>query len=281
MTEILREKGVKAFLPKRMKDVLRDVLHCNGVIFAGRRRGSVDPLDVLNIALEFGKPIFLFGSVIGEFEEKGLKRLSTVLMSPKVRGFVTDEVSYRWVRLWADKRVETGVDVVHAMLIENARREKKKFAVFAPRHNGTLKNYDKLKWLPKIDTRVIVANAEDSKAAVKFSKNLETDEVVILSEPRDIIETVANAKFVVSERFYVSITAASFGVPFIHIGKKAERYFRKKLPQNLSSPDEIEVALLLSKMLEDPQHNYEEFNLNVEEKFEKMLKKLDEFLHGI
>ncbi len=280
-TELLETQGVNVLLPKSLKDALRDVVHCDGIVFAGRRRGSVDAFDVLNIALEFGKSIFLFGIVLGDMRERELRHFSTILMSSKVNGFVTDEISCRWARLWSGGKIERGVDLVHAFLLEDAKREKSKFAVFAPRFDGTLKKYGELKWLPKMDTRIIVANRKDSKAAVELSRNLNTEEIIIISEPADITQAIANAKFVVSERFHVSITALSYGVPFIHVGNRSVRYFGKALSHNFSPPDEIEIALSFSRILENMPENYEHFNEEAKRRFKVMVKKLYEFVKNL
>ncbi len=277
--EIFRDKDVKIYLPNTLKEAFKAVFFSDAVIFAGRRmRENIDSLDVIGMALELEKPIFLFGVGLGEIRNKGLKRFSTILMSPLTEGFLTDYPSTRWARLWAGNRVKVGADLSNVYLLNHAKRGKNKFAVFSPRHNGALRMYEELKWLPAIDARIVVANKEDSKAAIEVSRHLKTEEIVIVSESTDVMEVVSNAKFVISERFHVSLTAESFGVPFMHVGRRAMRYFGKDFENNFSLPDEVEMALSFSKIGESAPSYYEKFNIRVKERYEEMLKGLDKFL---
>ncbi|WP_456398417.1 polysaccharide pyruvyl transferase family protein [Mesoaciditoga sp.] len=278
MVEVLKDRDIKADFPVTFREALKSVIFSDGVIFAGRRVvEKTDPLDVLSVALEFGKPIFFFGVSLGEMRKEGLKRFSTILMSSLVKGFLTDPSSTRWAKFWAGERIKMGTDISHVYLLEHFEREKSKFAVFAPRFNGSLRKYKELRWLPALDARIIVTSPEDSRAAVDVSENLKTEDVVVVSRLEDIMEVISNAKFVISERFHVSLTAESFGVPFIHVGRRAMRYFGNKFERNFSQPDEVEMALSFSKITDEIPSYYAEFNERVKKKFEEMLKSLNDF----
>ncbi len=279
VSEILKDKAVEIMTPTTLSEAFKNITMSNGVIFAGRRlQNNMDALDVVNIALELEKPVFLFGVGLGEMGKIGLKRFSTSLMSPLVSGFLTDAPSVKWALLWSRSGIEVGADLAHIYLLNHVKREKPKFAVFAPRLMGTLCNYKEYKWLPKVDVRVIVANPVDSSVAVEVSRRVKTDEIVILSDAEDVMDAVANAKFVVSERFHVSLTAESFGVPFIHVGRRAMRYFGGEFINNFSIPDEIEVALTFSKLGDKIPNFYSDFNNEVKGRYERMLKGLERFL---
>ena len=282
VVEILKDRDVKAYFPKTFKEAFKAVISSDGVIFAGRRTmEKTDSLDIVAMALELEKPIFLFGASLGEIRNEGLKKFSTILMSPLIRGFLTDASSTKWAKLWAKERVEIGADLSHIYLLNHSNHVKSKFAVFSPRHDGVLRKYKELKWLPALEGRIVVANGADSKAAIEVSRHLKTDEIIIVSQPKDIMEVISNAKFVISERFHVSLTAESFGVPFIHVGRRAMRYFGNDFENNFSKPDEVEMALSFSKMGEKIPEYYEKFNDKVRKRFEKMIKGLDDFLMKI
>lgn len=279
VSEILKDKVTEIITPATLSEAFKSITISDGVIFAGRRmQNTMDALDVVNIALELEKPVFLFGVGLGEMGKTGLKRFSTSLMSPLVSGFLTDVPSVKWALFWSKSRIEVGADLAHIYLLNHVKREKAKFAVFAPRLMGTLCNYKEYKWLPKVDVRVIVANPADSGVAVEVSRHVKTDEIVILSDTEDVMNAIANAKFVVSERFHVSLTAESFGIPFIHVGRRAMRYFGGKFIDNFSVPDEIEVALTFSKLGDETPDFYSDFNNEIRKRYERMLKGLERFL---
>ncbi|GEM_PF-1520930 len=279
VSEILKDKAMEFITPMTLHDALKSIRTSNGIIFAGRRvRNGVDALDVVNLALELEKPVFLFGVELGDMGKTGLKRFSTSLMSPLVSGFLTDAPSVKWALFWSKRKIEVGADLAHIYLLNHVKRKKAKYAVFAPRIMGTLHKYKEYNWFPKVDVRIIVANPMDSSIAVEVSRHVKTDEIVILSDAEDIMDTVANAKFVVSERFHVSLTAESFGVPFIHIGRRAMRYFGEKFIDNFSIPDDVEVALTFSKLSDEIPSFYSDFNNEVQIRYERMLKELERFL---
>ena len=280
--EVLKDKDVKIYIPTSVKESLHAVFSSDAVIFAGRRMlGNIDSLDIVTMALEMERPVFFFGVGLGEMRNKGLRKFSTILMSPLTQGFLTDHISTRWAQLWAGKRVRVGADLCHIYLLTHAKRGKSKFAVFSPRYNGVLRRYKELKWLPALDARIVVANHSDSKAAIDVSQHLKTEDIIIVSEPKDVMEVVSNAKFIISERFHVSLTAESFGVPFIHVGRRAMRYFEKDFEDNFSLPDEVEMALAFSKIKENVPDHYERFNERIKKRFEEMLKGLNSFLMKI
>ncbi len=278
-SKILKDRNIKIMIPYNLREAIKYITVSDGVIFSGRRIvGNLDSLDVIDMALEFEKPVFLFGVGLGEMKKTGLKRFSTSLMSPLLSGFLTDRSSTRWASFWAGSRVKVGTDLAHIYLLSHAKREKSKFAVFSPRNTGALRHYKEFKWLPHLDVRVIVANPSDSHAAVEVSHNVQADEVVILKEAEDVMSAISNAKFVLSERFHVSLTAESFGVPFVHIGRRARRYFEKGFSNNFSSPDEIDMALAFSKLKEKIPSYYTVFDGVVKSRFNEMLKGLESFL---
>lgn len=278
-SKILQDRDVKVMVPHNLREAIKCVTISDGMVFSGRRMvGDLDSLDVIDMALEFEKPVFLFGVGLGEMGKTGLKRFSTSLMSPLLFGFLTDRSSSRWASFWAGSRVKAGTDLAHIYLLSHAKREKSKFAVFSPRNTGALRNYREFKWLPHLDVRVIVANPSDSRAAVEISHNVQTDEVIILKETEDVMSAISNAKFVLSERFHVSLTAESFRVPFVHIGRRARRYFEKEFSNNFSSPDEIDMALAFSRLEEKVPSYYTTFDEVVKSRFNEMLKGLERFL---
>lgn len=247
MESIFSGRPIEFVIPRTLKEAALEIPAIDGVVFTGRIvHGIFDGISVLDIALEFEKPVFFFGMSLGDMRSADLGRFSLVLMSPLVSGFLTDSVSSRWASFWAGKKIETGVDLANIYLIDHAVQEKSKYAVFAPQANGTLQYYSEYRWLSKTDTRIIVAAPEDSRAAVKVARSAKTDDVIIMSEIDDIISAISNAKFVLSERFYVSLTALSFGIPFVHVGRRAKRYFGKNYSDNFADADEIGVALAFS-----------------------------------
>ncbi len=279
MSEVLHDRDVKVMIPHNLREAIKCIIMSDGVIFSGRRRvENLDALDVMDIALEFEKPVFLFGIGLGEMKEAGLKRFSTALMSSLISGFLTDRSSTRWASFWAGSRVKVGTDLAHIYLLNHAKREKSKFAVFSPKNTGALRNYREFRWLPRLDVRVIVANPIDSHAAVEVSHNVQTDEVVILKATEDVMNAISNAKFVLSERFHISLTAESFGVPFVHIGRRARRYFGKEFSNNFSSPDEVDMAMAFSKLDEKVPPYYTSFDEIAKSRFKEMLKGLEKFL---
>ncbi len=282
MSKILQDRDVKVMIPHNLREAIKCIAISDGMIFSGRRMdGDLDSLDVIDFALEFEKPVFLFGVGLGEMGKTGLKRFSTSLMSPLLSGFLTDRSSARWASFWADSRVKAGTDIAHIYLLNHEKRGKSKFAVFAPRNTGALRSYKEFKWLPHLDVRVIVANPSDSHAAIEVSHNVQTDEVVILKGTRDVMDAISNAKFVFSERFHVSLTAESLGVPFVHVGRRARRYFGRGFSNNFSPHDEIEMALAFSRLDEKIPSYYTTFNEIVKSRINAMLKGLESFLFFI
>ncbi len=281
VSKALEHKAMEIIFPSTFSETIKCVARSNGVILAGRRaQDTVDILDVLNVALELEKPVFLFGVELGEMREKGLKRFSTSLMSSLVSGFLTDVMSVRWANFWSKNKIKVGADLAHVYLLNHVKHGKSKYAVFAPNVRGVLRNYKEYKWLPKVDVRMIVANPADSGVAVEVSRRVRTDEIVILSDVNDVMEAVANAKFVISERFHVSLTALSFGIPFIHIGRRAMRYFGKAFIENFSVPEEVDIALAFSR-LGNRSSNFLNFNEGIKSRYESMLNELEKFLLSI
>ncbi len=279
-TESLFEtRPMKIVFPKTLKEALFEIPSIDGLIFAGRVvRGIFDGLAVLNVAVEFEKPIFLFGMSLGDMQIPDLGRFSTALMSPLISGYLTDRISSRWASYWAKKEIKTGVDLANIYLMDHANQEKPKYAVFAPQANGTLQSYSEYKWLSKTDTRIIVASPEDSKAAVKVARQAKTDDVVIMSEIDDIMNVISNAKFVLSERFYVSLAALSFGIPFVHVGRRAKRYFGKNFENNFAEADELGVALTFSRLSIERQEIESSKRQEIYSNFREMTDALEKFL---
>ncbi len=275
---ILKEKGVESVFPKMSMSMIGMLPFYDGVLFAGKIRGFLEDLIVLDAAIELGKPVFFFGLNVENTKNYDLYHLSTILMSPLISGFVTDEVSLKWASLWAGSRIKKGIDLANIYLIDRAKHEKSKFAIFAPSKDGILRSCVGKSWFPKMDSKVIVEDPGDSETAAKFAQQINAEDVVLLFQTDDIIRAVQNAKFVLSEKFYVTLTACAFGVPFSHIGRKALRYFGKNFSENTISEDEIELALAIQNLKDMESDRFHSFNLRISEEYRSMIDDLNEFL---
>ncbi len=277
---ILTEKGIVCAYPKFSFQMIPIMPFYDGLIVSGKLENFFEEVAIIDLALEFGKPVLFFGVNLEEMKKSLLDHISTELMSSMVSGFVTDEVAAKWASLWSPSRITAGVDVANVYLLEKAEYEKGKFAVFSPSQEGILKYTPDQKWFMHMDSRIIVEDPRDSKIAVKFAQKIKADDVALVFEIDDIINTVKNAKFVLSEKFYTSLTAIAFERPFLHVGKKALRYF-KSLSNNVCDGEETALAIAFSKINEFDLNSVQNFNSSVKEGYKKMELALDEFINSL
>ncbi len=236
---------------------------------------------IIDLALEFGKPVFFFGVNLEEMKSSLLNHVSTELMSPLLSGFVTDETSAKWASLWSSSKIEAGCDIANIYLLEKAEYEKGKFAVFSPSQDGILKYAPDQEWFLHMDSRVIVEDPKYSKTAVEFAKKIKADDVSLIFKIDDIMSAVKNAKFVLSEKFYTTLTAVAFETPFLHVGKKITRYFGKALSKGICDGEDTDLALAFSNINEFNLSEVQSFNFSIKERYKKMESALDEFINSL
>ncbi len=279
--DILERKDVTCVYPNFSFQMIATMPFYDGLIVSGKLDNFFEKIAIIDLALEFGKPVFFFGVNLEEMKSTFLSHLSTELMSPLVSGFVTDEVSARWASLWSPSKIEVGCDVANMYLLERAEYEKGKFAVFSLSQDGILKYAPDQEWFLHMDSRVIVEDPQCSKSALEFAKKIKADDVSLIFEIEDIMEAVKNARFVLSEKFYSTITAAAFETPFLHIGRKIKRYFGKVLSKDVCDEEETDLALAFSNINEFNLSEVQTFNSSIKEKYKKMESALDEFIKSL
>lgn len=275
--EILKSKNIVSTYPSFSIHTMAVMPFYDGLIFCGKINGYNDSA-MIDIALELGKQVFLFGLNVEETEKNMIKHLSTQIMSPLVKGFVTDPVGARWATLWADSRIKAGVDVANLYLLDKAEYEKGKFAVFAPSRDGILRHCANEKWFPQMDARVIVEDPRDSRTAVQFARNIKAEDVALIFKIEDIMDAVKNARFVISEKFYTTLTAISFETPFVHVGEKILRYIGVNFSAYVCKSDLTELALTFSKLDEFDFDPVKSFNSRVKYEYKAMESELDDFI---
>lgn len=278
---ILKEKQIECIYPKISFRTMALVPFYDAIIISGSMKNFFESAAIIDIALEFGKPVFFFGVNVQMTNSKMLRHLSTEIMSDLLTGFVTDEISARWASLWSNSKISVGLDIANLYLLEKAQYEKGKFAVFAPSKDGILKDAPNEEWFPQMDSRIIVEDPKDSKAAVKFARKIKAEDVSLVFRIENVMEAIKNAKFVLSEKFYTSLTAAAFETPFLNVGEKIIRYFGKGLSKYTCKSDIMDMAVAFSTINDFDPAQTKIFNSKAMEQFDKMNKTLDEFIKSI
>lgn len=278
---ILKEKKIECVYPKISFRTMALVPFYDAVIISGSLKKFFESAAIIDIALEFGKPVFFFGVNLQLTNLKMLSHLSTEIMSDLLTGFVTDETSARWASLWSNSKISAGADMANLYLLERAQYEKGKFAVFAPSRSGILKDAPDEEWFPQMDSRIIVEDPKDSKTAVKFARKIKAEDVSLVFKIEDVIEAIKNAKFVLSEKFYVSLTAVAFETPFLNVGEKITRYLGKELSKHVCKPDITDMAVAFSTINDFDLSQIKIFNSKIENQFDKMNKAFDKFIESI
>ncbi len=276
--ELLRSKNVESVYPKFSIHTMAMMPFYDGLIVSGKLKGYFESSVMIDLALEFGKEVFLFGLNLEESQRRMVKHLRTQIMSPLVKGFVTDPVEQRWASLWAGSEIKAGIDIANLYLLERSEYERGKFVVIAPSKDGILSKCIEEKWFPIMDARVIVEDPQDSKTAVQFASKLKVDDVSLIFKINDIMNAVKNARFVISEKFYTTLTAISFETPFIHVGKKILRYIGKDFSNYVCDPDMTELGLAFSRLNEFDFDSVKNFNSRVRSMYSDMEKEIDAFI---
>jgi hypothetical protein len=279
--DILTEKNIECVYPKFSFQMMAVMPFYDGLIVSGRLENFFESIAIIDLALEFRKPVFFFGVNLEGMKRNLLDHVSTELMSPFLTGFVTDEVAAKWASLWSPSKIEAGVDIANVYLLEKAEYEKGKFAVFAPSQSGILKYSPDQEWFLHMDSRIIVEDPKDSKIAVKFAQKIKSDDVALIFKIEDIMDAVKNAKFVLSEKFYTSLTAIAFETPFLHVDRKALRYFGKELSDDVCNGEDTDLALAFSKINEFDLSKVQNFNSMIKERYKRMNLALDEFINAL
>ncbi len=189
----------------------------------------------------FGKRVVFLGNGFGPIRKRFSKMLMRFLMgSRRVVFFPRDPVSSVYLSK-RSKNVRIGSDLAIGYLRRVRPESKRKDAVVVPKNGLPWKELTtflkKLGYEPKI----LVADPSDVRVVDAGS--------YILGLP---VEELARASIVVSERFHPALVAAYFGVPFVAIGRKSSRFFRKYLPGYpglLENPSEIDVMVAIQKVL--------------------------------
>ncbi|BBJ27589.1 hypothetical protein ATHSA_0465 [Athalassotoga saccharophila] len=275
--EVLRSRNIESVYPKFSIHTMTIIPFYDGLIVSGKLNRYIDNSAIIDLALEFGKEVFLFGLNLEESDRRMVKHLTTQIMSPLVKGFVTDAVGQRWASLWAGSRIKAGVDIANVYLLERSEYERGKFVVIAPSKDGILSKCTEEKWFPMMDARVIVEDPQDSKTAVQFASKLKVDDVSLIFKINDIMDAIKNARFVISEKFYTTLTAISFETPFVHVGKKILRYIGKDFSNYVCDPDMTELGLAFSRLNEFDFDAIKNFNSRVRSVYNDMERELDAF----
>ncbi len=276
--ELLKSKNVESIYPKFSIYTMTMMPFYDGLIVSGKLNKYIDSSAIIDFALELGKEVFLFGLNLEESSKGMVKHLTTQIMSPLVKGFVTDRVGQRWASLWDGQRIKVGVDIANVYLLEKSEYEKGRFVVIAPSKDGILSKCTEEKWFPMMDARVIVEDPQDSKTAVQFASKLKVDDVSLIFKINDIMEAVKNARFVISEKFYTTLTAISFETPFVHVGKKILRYIGKDFSNYVCDPDMTELGLTFSRLNEFDFDAVKTFNSRVRSIYSDMEMEIDAFV---
>ncbi len=198
-------------------------------------------IAVLGIVLR--KKVVFLGNSFGPIK-RGISKclMRFIARSKKVIFFPRDVVSERYLKRIA-KNVRPGCDLAVGYLKEFDMKDRTRRAIVVPK--------SKRNW----------------REITEFLRKLGLDPVFLLADPGDLkfvnseseslmfglaIESIASSSVVISERFHPALIASYYGVPFVAVGKKSSRYFRKYLPKYpgiLENPEDIEIMLATEKTL--------------------------------
>ncbi len=218
------------------------------------------------IAIFFKKKVIFLGNGFGPIR----KRLSKLLMSRiaksrRVIFFPRDPVSKRYLAKIA-RNVRPGSDLAVGYLKKFERSDSEKRALIIPK---SYRNW---------------------KEIMEFVRKLGFDPVLLLADPKDskfvnlrfgrsvfglAIDTIASSSLVMSERFHPALAASYFGIPFVSVGKKSSRYFKRYLPNYpgiLDNPEDIEIMMAIEKVL-NSKYDIKDI---LEKDYSKMIRALSE-----
>ena len=231
--------------------LIKSILNSDAIIFGGggllqdetRLKSFVYYSSIVLMAILFKKKVIFLGNGFGPIRKAISKFLmNKIARSRRVIFFPRDVVSKRYLERIA-KNIRPGSDLAIGYLRNFERMNPEKRAVIVPKSH---RNWNEM---------------------VRFVKKIGMEPVFLLADPRDekfvdgsqgkfvfglAVDTIASSSLVVSERFHPALVASYFGIPFVSIGKKSSRYFKKYLPKYpgvLENPVDIEIMLAVEKVL--------------------------------
>ena len=218
------------------------------------------------ISRMFRKRVVFFGNGFGPVK----KRLSKILMrritrSKKTIFFPRDEVSESYIYKLGGV-IREGTDVAIGYLRKFEFKERTKNAILVPRSE---RNWEKIaSFLEKLGLRpkFFLADPSDSKYVERLSREISLG----LG-----IGELATSSVVISERFHPALVAAFNDVPFVSIGKKSSRFFRRYIPEYpgiLDRASDIDIMLAAQRVLDKPPRIREDLERDYEEMVENLKK---------
>ncbi len=195
------------------------------------------------IAITLKKKVIFLGNGFGPIRRSVSKFLmSRIARSRRVIFFPRDPVSRRYLERIA-RNVRPGCDLAIGYLKGFESSDRLKRALVVPKSHRN--------W----------------KEIMHFLERIGLEPVFLLADPRDsefvdidygksifglAIESIASSSLVVSERFHPALIASYFGVPFVSVGKKSSRYFKRYLPDYpgiLENAEDLGIMLAVERVL--------------------------------
>ena len=214
----------------------------------------------------FRKRVVFFGNGFGPVR----KRLSKILMrritrSRKTIFFPRDEVSEGYISRLGGM-IREGTDVAIGYLKKFEFGKKTKNAILVPRSE---RNWEKIaSFLERLGLRpkFFLADPSDSRYVDGTSREI----TMGLG-----IDELATSSIVVSERFHPALVAAFNDVPFVSIGKKSSRFFRRYIPEYpgiLDKATDIDIMLAVQRVIGNPPGIRKDLERDYEEMVERLKK---------
>ncbi len=217
-------------------------------------------------AIILRKKVIFLGNGFGPIR-KNISRflINRIAKSRRVVFFPRDPVSKRYLERIA-KNVRPGCDLAIGYLKGFKSFDRQRRALVVPR------------------------SYREGKEIMHFLERIGLEPIVLLADPEDsefvnvdygksifglAIESIASSSLVVSERFHPALIASYFGIPFVSIGKKSSRYFKRYLPNYpgiLESAEDLGIMLAVERVL-----NIEyDIRKDLEKDYSNMIRALSE-----
>jgi len=189
------------------------------------------------LAILFRKRVIFLGSGFGPVRKKLSKILMKILArSKRVVFFPRDVVSESYLSKLGGI-IRSGTDLSIGYIRRFRFERNGKTAVIVPRSERGWEDIEDFLRKLGFDVKVFLADPKDSVFVnvSSFSFGLG-------------IKEIASASLVISERFHPALVAAYFEIPFVSIGKKSSRFFRRYLPGYpgvLENPSDLDARKLV------------------------------------
>jgi polysaccharide pyruvyl transferase CsaB len=214
-----------------------------------------------------GKKVIFLGNSFGPVRKKLSKNLLRIIArSKKVVFFPRDDVSQQYLsRLSPNVRAGTDLSIGYLKKFKDpsTSRERKE-ALIVPRKKRDWGKISEFLTRLGFKPRVLLADPLD----MKYLENQSMDISFGLG-----ISEISSSSLVISERFHPALIAAYFGIPFVSVGSKSSRFFRRYLPDYpgiLDNPSDLDIMISSQRVLKERL----EIKEMLEKDFEDMVESL-------